>query len=393
MSAHARLHSRIGWLCVLSCCFLAGSKRLITAGSLQKELSRQAGGKKNNVCTLVEGKCTSDPTCTCDGLGAHVTRKTHGLGSGEVCYSCDLDVGVRFKNCPTKEPACSKEACVCDTNAVFEQSKTSDGTTCFACNILPDKVQTCYTGGSIGHAYFVLPTNCDKNPNGVLNGCGFSSPFSKYVAIGWGGGQNSGSSQHSSGGGVAGLLSFVPGVRTGSIHQEGAQCENPLNWDVPEVCVRAVINEVAEEFEEHRQWNWTQAALWMGSDDSFRREDCSAGLKTRSDVFAGSWGGISKRAELCWDFVLSVKSLVCDAKSNTKTAASYSGICRHTAQQWQNLEISDQIQQLMDVEAKKPGFLTAQARDALLAARNRLSETKSASLVYQAGRWLKALSA
>ena len=50
---------------------------------------------------------------------------------------------------------------------------------------------------------------------------------------------------------------------------------------------------------------------------------------------------------------------------NPHTKAPYKGLCQHTAQQWQNLEVSEQIEQMLHVESTKPGFLTAKARDAL----------------------------
>lgn len=253
-------------------------------------------------------------------------------------------------------------------------------------------VRTCYTGGSTGHGFMDLPTQsgaCSTQfyyppPDGektvyrgpesdtldgqkkeLLAGCGFSSVFSSTQQSGWGGGQNVGGS-HSSGNNTASaIFSFVPGVRTGSVHGMWGECTYPETWAlVPEICVRAVINEVGPEFSEHRQWAWSAVARWVADNHTFRQlsedscgdEDTRGnGLKTRANIIKGSWGGVYKDDELCWDYILAIKSLVCRAK--VTKGVPYGPLCQYTAAAWEAEDDAKKLTVLKQVRTNfdKPG--------------------------------------
>lgn len=202
-------------------------------------------------------------------------------------------------------------------------------------------------------------TASDSGPN-VVDGCGFSSGLSKFAGIGFGGGENTAAevaNQHHMGaGGLTGLLSPLPGFTEGSIHDESLSCREPKVWDVPEVCIRAILNELAPEYENHRQWAWSRSMAW-GIDgmvrgpatDNERTSDCNEGsLKARGEILFGrAWNG-EKNHRTCWDFINDVKSLYCDAKLAT-TSAPYHQVCSHTATEWNDLSPDVQKAELNDL--------------------------------------------
>eukprot|EP00941_MAST-03F_sp_MAST-3F-sp1_P006166 g6166.t1 len=162
-------------------------------------------------------------------------------------------------------------------------------------------------------------------------------------------------------------------------------CNEPIEWNTSEVCVRAVLNELIPEFINYRWWNFFGKTLFnLGTGSNYRRLICNnaarrlpngtsdvpEGNSKRDEILKGTLTKkklrhfFQRKSSLCWHLVAEAKDLICEAKSRSVYSHRYpyQKLCKHTTESWNDLDIESKLNDLRAVAMKAPDFFNESGR-------------------------------